>query len=81
MTGHFSKKAGEPIFIKIDLNDNLALLEEIYSIVQRRSGNRPLSLIIQSKLEDAVMQTPFFVNDEIFKDFSNHQLVEVSDAS
>ncbi len=81
VTTSFSKKAGNPIFIKIDLTDNLALLEEINTIVQRRSGNRPVSLIVKSKLQDAVMQTPFFVSDEIFKDFTSHQLVEVSDDS
>ncbi len=73
----FSQKVGKGVFIIVDLSDNFAILDEIYSSVIQRSGNRPLTLLIKSKLQDAKLETPFFVSDEIFSDFANHDLIEV----
>jgi DNA polymerase-3 subunit alpha len=54
-----------PMFVKIELKDELNTLQELYDLVQKYPGRRPLKLIISSKLQDIVMESNISVSDEI----------------
>jgi DNA polymerase-3 subunit alpha len=54
-----------PMFVKIELKDELNTLQELYTLVQKYPGRRPLKLIISSKLQDVVMESNISVSDEI----------------
>ncbi|OQX74479.1 MAG: DNA polymerase III subunit alpha [Campylobacteraceae bacterium 4484_4] len=54
-----------PIFIKLPIETNEEVLEELYRLVREHPGRRPLKLILSSKLQDVVMESQIRVNDAI----------------
>jgi DNA polymerase-3 subunit alpha len=57
-----------PMFVKIELKDELNTLKELHTLVQKYPGRRPLKLIISSKLQDVVMESNISVSDEIVQE-------------
>jgi len=50
----------------------------VYRLVRENPGNRPLKLIISSKLQDIVMETYLKVSDEIDAKIKDNKLVKVA---
>ncbi len=56
-----------PIFVKIELKEETTTLEELHELVHAYPGNRPLKIIISSKLQDVVIESNIRVNDMIIE--------------
>ncbi len=54
-----------PIFVKLPIESNEEVLEELYRLVREHPGRRPLKLILSAKLQDVVMESQIRVNDAI----------------
>jgi DNA polymerase-3 subunit alpha len=56
-----------PVFVKIQVEESTQVLDELYHLVQSYRGNRPLKLILSSKLQDVVLESQIMVNDAIIE--------------
>ncbi len=54
-----------PIFVKIEIDSDIEILHKLYRVVKEFPGNRPLKLILSSKLQDVVMESTLSVSDAI----------------
>jgi DNA polymerase-3 subunit alpha len=54
-----------PIFVKVEVTDDAKVLQELYRLVKEHPGNRPLKLILSSKLQDVVIESNLSVNEMI----------------
>jgi len=77
---NYSQKEIIPVYVKIDISDDLNILNELYSLAQNRVGQRRLILILKSKLQEAHMQTDIYVNDNLLKDLENSTVFEAIEA-
>jgi DNA polymerase-3 subunit alpha len=59
------KEPVSPIFVKLEINDDDKVLQELYRLVKEHPGNRPLKLILSSKLQDVVIESNIEVNGMI----------------
>ena len=59
------KEPVSPIFVKIEIDDDDRVLQELYRLVKEHPGNRPLKLILSSKLQDVVIESNIEVNGMI----------------
>ena len=55
----------EPMYIKINIEENVDALDELYAMIQNHRGRRPLTITITSKLQDIVMETNLYVDDAL----------------
>ncbi len=70
---------GEPKSLIIEFaEENLQRLEELYGYVRECSGNRPLEIVLTSKLQDVVIKTGFTVSDELDKKLDSLDFVRVA---
>ena len=56
------EKPKEPIIVKVDIRDGSELLEKIHMIASNGYGDRPMELVVTSKLQDIVLKTNFHLN-------------------
>ncbi len=68
----------DPKTLIIDFTTDSTILEDVYRLVRETPGNRPLKLIISSKLQDIVLETYIKVSDEIDKKIKDMKLVKVA---
>ncbi len=69
----------EPKTLIVEFEDeNTSRLEELYRLVKQNYGNRPLRLIITSKLQDVVIETFLKVSDEIDEKIQKLNFVKVA---
>ncbi|MCH9814340.1 MAG: DNA polymerase III subunit alpha [Epsilonproteobacteria bacterium] len=54
-----------PIFVKLEIGDDANILQDLYRLVKEYPGNRPLKLILSSKLQDVVLESNISVNEMI----------------
>jgi DNA polymerase-3 subunit alpha len=59
------EKPKSPIFVKLELSESTNVLEELYDLVQSHPGNSPLKLILSSKLQDVIIESKIWVNENI----------------
>ncbi len=55
----------DPIFVKIEVDDNPDILHKLHQLVCEYPGARPLKLILSSKLQDVVIESKISVNEMI----------------
>ncbi len=55
----------DPIFVKIEIGDDPEILHKLHQLVVEYPGNRPLKLILSSKLQDVVIESKISVNEMI----------------
>jgi len=55
----------EPKVLMVDLSDDTARLEVLYTKVRESVGKRPLHLLIRSKLQNVLIETSFCVDDSL----------------
>jgi DNA polymerase-3 subunit alpha len=69
----------EPVTVEIELNHDTSIIEKLHGVAKDHHGNRPLDLVIKSKLANVVMQTNIKVSDlfvdEIRKNYANEYIV------
>jgi len=70
--------AQDPKTLIIDFSEDGKILEDVYRLVRENPGNRPLKLIIASKLQDVVLETYLKVSDEIDEKVKDIKLVKVA---
>jgi len=59
------KEVISPIFVKIEISSGTETLKELHKLVKEYPGNRPLKLILSSKLQDVVIESNISVNEMI----------------
>jgi len=59
------KEVVSPIFVKIEISSGTETLKELHKLVKEYPGNRPLKLILSSKLQDVVIESNISVNEMI----------------
>ena len=67
-----------PLMLKVELSDDISLLERLYSLIRQTPGHRPLTLIVSSKLQDIVMHSSVKVDDSITQKLSEVEAVEIA---
>jgi len=65
----------EPLMLRLHLNRGTEQLEELYRLVRRYPGNRPLQLTIVSKLQNIVMDSAIRVDNKVLEEL--HKLSDV----
>ena len=68
----------EPLMLRLHLNRNTELLEELYRLVRRHPGNRPLKLTIVSKLQNIVIDSAIRVDSKVLEELERLQDVDVA---
>jgi DNA polymerase-3 subunit alpha len=63
----------EPVEISLSYEESLERLEELYRLVQKHPGRRPLTLCITSKLQDVIIQTQMSVADTFLEAYGSGQ--------
>jgi len=67
----------EPKVLIVDLSDDTARLEFLYTKVRESAGKRPLHLLIRSKLQNILIETSFCVDDTLDEKVRELGYVEV----
>ncbi|MGM0534356.1 MAG: DNA polymerase III subunit alpha [Campylobacterota bacterium] len=57
------EKPGLPLRVSVELGEDTSLIEKLHALANEHSGNRPLEIVIKSKLANALMQTSLKVSD------------------
>ena len=72
------EKPQEPLVLRLHLDHDMARLEELYRLVRRYPGNRPLKLNIVSKLQNVVIDSAIRVNNQIMEELMKFDDVDVA---
>jgi DNA polymerase-3 subunit alpha len=68
-----------PVTVEVELNHDTTVIEKLHDVAKDHRGNRPLELVIKSKLANIVMQTNIKVSDlfvqEIEQNYANEYIV------
>ena len=72
------KEIISPIFIKIEIDKNDNVLKELHKLVREYPGNRPLKLILSSKLQDVVIESNICVNEMIVEKLETITAIKVA---
>ncbi|MEA3372396.1 MAG: DNA polymerase III subunit alpha [Campylobacterota bacterium] len=72
------EKPPEPLMLRLHLNKSTEQLEEIYRLVRRYPGNRPLNLTIVSKLQNIVIESAIRVDNKVMEELEKMTFVDVA---
>ncbi len=72
------EKPAEPIQIKITLSENKEILDKLYELITKHPGNRPVHIIISSKLQDVIIESSFRVNENIKESLNEIASIEAA---
>ncbi len=67
-----------PVFVKVELKDEMTTLEELRVLVDKYPGRRPLKIIISSKLQDVVLESNIRVSDAIVEELEKVTSLKVA---
>ena len=68
----------EPIFVKIEISSGVETLNKLHKLVKEYPGNRPLKLILSSKLQDVVIESQISVNEMIIQKLEEITSIKVA---
>jgi DNA polymerase-3 subunit alpha len=68
------EKIGDKVQINIDIESSAVKLEKVKELALAHKGNRPLEIIITSKLEDVIIPTAIMVSDGFLSSLKDGQL-------
>ncbi len=68
----------EPLELRLHLNRNTEVLEELYRLVRRHPGKRPLKLTIVSKLQNIVIESAIRVDNKVLEELQKLHDVDVA---
>jgi DNA polymerase-3 subunit alpha len=66
------------LILRLHLNSSTERLEELYRLVRRYPGNRPLKLTIVSKLQNIVIDSAIRVDNKVLEELQQLQDVDVA---
>jgi DNA polymerase-3 subunit alpha len=72
------EKPQEPLTLRLHLDNGVERLEELYRLVRRHPGTRPLKLNIVSKLQNVVIDSAIRVNNSIMEELASLTDVDVA---
>jgi DNA polymerase-3 subunit alpha len=72
------EKPPEMVKLRLHMDKNTELLEELYRLVRRYPGNRPLQLNIVSKLQNVVIDSAIRVDSRLLEELVNFAAVDVA---
>jgi len=72
------EKPQEPLVLRLHLDNGTERLEELYRLVRRHPGTRPLKLTIVSKLQNVVIDSNIRVNNAIMEELQGIADVDVA---
>ena len=72
------EKPQEPLVLRLHLDHGTERLEELYRLVRRHPGTRPLKLSIVSKLQNVVIDSAIRVNNSIMEELASLADVDVA---
>jgi DNA polymerase-3 subunit alpha len=71
------EKPQEPLNLAVRLDSNMKVLEDLYVLVRRNPGNRPLNITIISKLHNVVIESAIRVDNKIMTELQENSFVDV----
>ncbi|MGM0623131.1 MAG: DNA polymerase III subunit alpha [Campylobacterota bacterium] len=67
---------GLPVTVEVNLADDTSIVEKLHRLALEHGGNRPLEVIIKSKLANALMQTGLKVSDMFVQEIKKNYAEE-----
>ena len=71
------EKPQEPLQLRVKLDEDTKILEELYTLVRRYPGSRELKLIITSKLQNVIIDSAIRVNTNIIKELDGNKDIDI----
>ena len=72
------EKPPEMLKIRLRMDKSTELLEELYRLVRRYPGNRPLQLNIVSKLQNVVIDSAIRVDTKVIEELERYEAIDVA---
>ncbi len=72
------EKPKTPIFVKVEIKDDTKTLDTLHQLVMKYPGNRPLKLILSSKLQDIIIESKIWVSEEIIAELEKVTALKVA---
>jgi len=72
------EKPPEMLKIRLRMDRSTELLEELYRLVRRYPGNRPLQLNIVSKLQNVVIDSAIRVDSKVIEELERYEAIDVA---
>ncbi len=72
------KEVISPVFVKVEIDEDDKILQDLYRLVKEFPGNRPLKLILSSKLQDIVIESNICVNEMIVEKLETFTAIKVA---
>ena len=72
------EKPPEMLKLRLRMDKSTELLEELYRLVRRYPGNRPLQLNIVSKLQNVVIDSAIRVDSRVLEELAQFDAVDVA---
>ncbi len=67
-----------PVYVKVTISENENVLNELKSLVDRFQGDRPLIVVISSKLQDLVIESKLRVSEGIVEELEKITSIKVA---
>ncbi len=67
-----------PLYVKVEIKEDNSILEKLHSLLSSHPGNRPLTLILSSKLQDIVIESKIAVNETVVKKLEEFEELKVA---
>jgi DNA polymerase-3 subunit alpha len=71
------EKPQEPLHVSIRLNSSTTELEELYTLIGRHPGRRPLKLSIVSKLQNVVLDSAITVDNSLLEELEKLEYINI----
>ncbi|MDY0117540.1 MAG: DNA polymerase III subunit alpha, partial [Sulfurimonadaceae bacterium] len=71
------EKPQEPLVLKIRLDEDMGVLEDLYNLVRQNPGKRELKIIIVSKLQNVLIDSSLGVDNKIIPALEANQFVDI----
>ncbi|MDF1875485.1 DNA polymerase III subunit alpha [Sulfurimonas sp. SAG-AH-194-I05] len=67
----------EPLSLGIRLDTDAKILDDLYALIRKNPGSRPLKIIITAKLQNVVIDSAIRVNNNIIKALEGNEFVDI----
>jgi len=71
------EKPQEPLNLAVRLDSSMKVLEDLYVLIRRNPGNRPLNLTIISKLHNVIIESAIHVSNNMAEALEGNAFVDV----
>jgi DNA polymerase-3 subunit alpha len=71
------EKPQEPLNLAVRLDTSTKVLEDLYVLIRKNPGNRPLNITIISKLHNVVIESAIRVSNNIVEALSGNEAVDI----